>query len=50
MQYVAQHPIDVIAMTTHGRSGLKQLFLGSVANRLVNVSHVPVVLVRPESA
>lgn len=50
LQYVSQHAIDVIAMTTHGHSGLKQLFLGSVANRLVNASHVPVVLVRPESA
>lgn len=49
LQYITQNHIDVIAMTTHGRSGFKQMILGSIANRLVQASHVPVMLVRPEN-
>jgi nucleotide-binding universal stress UspA family protein len=38
-------PDDLIVMTSHGRSGLKRLILGSVAGRLVREGHAPVVLV-----
>lgn len=41
---------DMIAMATHGRSGIQRLLLGSVADRIVRHAHVPVLLVRPESA
>jgi nucleotide-binding universal stress UspA family protein len=34
-------------MATHGRSGLARLALGSVADKVVRGSHVPVLLVRP---
>jgi nucleotide-binding universal stress UspA family protein len=40
---------DLIAMATHGRSGLARLALGSVADKVVRGSHVPVLLVRPPS-
>ena len=36
---------DLIVMTSHGRSGLKRLFMGSVAEHLVRQGHAPVVLV-----
>lgn len=39
----------MIAMATHGRSGIQRLLLGSVADRIVRHAHVPVLLVRPES-
>ena len=39
---------DLIAMTTHGRSGLSRWWLGSVADKVVRASHIPVLLVRPE--
>ena len=39
---------DLIAMTTHGRSGLGRWWLGSVADKVVRASHIPVLLVRPE--
>lgn len=39
--------IDLIAMTTHGRSGLSRMVLGSVADEVVRRSHLPVLLLRP---
>ena len=38
---------DLIVMATHGRTGLKHFFLGSVAERVVRESPVPVLTIRP---
>ncbi len=37
---------DLVVMSTHGRTGVKRWMLGSVAERLVEASHMPVLLVR----
>jgi nucleotide-binding universal stress UspA family protein len=37
---------DVVVLGTHGRTGLARFFLGSVANRVVAMSSVPVLTVR----
>jgi nucleotide-binding universal stress UspA family protein len=37
---------DLIAMTTHGRGGLKRLVLGSVAEEVLRMAPCPVLLVR----
>lgn len=39
---------DVIAMSTHGRTGPARWLLGSVAERVVRSSKVPVMLIRAE--
>ncbi|HYT93309.1 MAG TPA: universal stress protein [Gemmataceae bacterium] len=39
--------IDMIAVETHGRRGLKRLFLGSVADKVVRGAAVPVLVQRP---
>jgi nucleotide-binding universal stress UspA family protein len=44
-QYVATHGIDLVVMTTHGRSGLTRLGPGSVAAELVRRAPAPVLLV-----
>ncbi len=38
---------DLIAMSTHGRTGMPRLLLGSVAEQIVHDSPVPVLLIRP---
>jgi nucleotide-binding universal stress UspA family protein len=45
--YVAQtEHADLIVMATHGRTGLRHLWLGSVATRVVHSAELPVLLVR----
>jgi len=39
------HKADLIVMGTHGRRGLSRVFLGSVAERVVRLSPVPVLTV-----
>jgi nucleotide-binding universal stress UspA family protein len=38
---------DLVVLATHGRTGLMQLLLGSVAEKLVRLSPVPVLTVPP---
>jgi nucleotide-binding universal stress UspA family protein len=38
---------DVIAMSTHARTGVKRWLMGSVADRVVHNSHIPVMLFHP---
>jgi nucleotide-binding universal stress UspA family protein len=38
--------VDLIVMGTHGRSGLAHVLMGSVAERVVNKAHCPVLTVR----
>lgn len=46
LHYADRNPIDLIALATHGRGGLKRALLGSVADKVVRGAHVPVLLVR----
>lgn len=43
----AESGCDLIAMATHGRGGFRRVLLGSVADRVVRSSVVPVLLVPP---
>jgi nucleotide-binding universal stress UspA family protein len=38
---------DVIAMCTHGRTGIQRWLIGSVADRVVHYSPIPVMLIHP---
>lgn len=44
---VAEIGADAVAMATHGRSGLTRALMGSVAERVMRESRVPVLLLRP---
>lgn len=46
LQYIATHGIDVVVMGTKGRSGVDRVLMGSVAERVVRHSPVPVLTVR----
>lgn len=39
---------DIIIMATHGRQGLNRLLFGSVAEKVVKTSSVPVMTLRPQ--
>jgi nucleotide-binding universal stress UspA family protein len=41
--------VDLIALATHGRGGLPRLLLGSVADKVVRGSPVPVLVYRPRA-
>lgn len=47
LKVASQSGADVIVLSTHGRSGVKRWLLGSVADRVVTHSEVPVMVVRP---
>lgn len=40
---------DLVAMTTHGRTGMARFMLGSVAEKVVRGSEIPVLVVRNEA-
>jgi len=46
LDHANQKDIDMIAMTTHGRSGVKRFLLGSVAEKVLRYSPKPIFLVR----
>lgn len=44
--YAKKNKFDLIAMASHGKSGLTRWALGSVADKVLNCSDVPVMLIR----
>lgn len=44
-----ERKIDVIAMATHGRSGIAQMLVGSVAEAVMRSGVAPVLLLRPKA-
>jgi nucleotide-binding universal stress UspA family protein len=46
IDYVNDEGVDLVAMATHGRSGIGRLVLGSVAERVLRGVSVPVLLMR----
>lgn len=48
--FAAANDIDLVTMGTHGRSGVDRLLLGSVAERVIRTSEVPVLAVSRTAA
>jgi nucleotide-binding universal stress UspA family protein len=46
LDHATQKEIDLIAMSTHGRNGIKRFLLGSVAEKVLRHAQKPVFLVR----
>ena len=42
-----RHPHGLFVMTTHGRSGIGRVLLGSVTDRVARASGAPVLILRP---
>jgi nucleotide-binding universal stress UspA family protein len=47
VNFANERKCDFLAMATHGRSGLRRLLLGSVAEQVLRHAHVPVLLYPP---
>ena len=45
VEQIAEQGADVVVMGTHGRTGLARALIGSVADRVIRRSNVPVLLV-----
>jgi len=50
LSYVEDNEVDLLVIATHGRTGLNRVLLGSVAERVLRQSPIPVFLVKPEQA
>lgn len=48
LDYVKKKPVDLIVMSTHGRSGITRWLLGGVADRVIRHSTVPVLVIPPD--
>lgn len=46
--YVRAHSVDLVVMSTHGRTGIRRAWLGSVADGVARNVAVPVLMVRPQ--
>jgi nucleotide-binding universal stress UspA family protein len=42
--YAEKNDVDLIALSTHGRTGFRHLVLGSVAEAVIRHSHIPVLV------
>ena len=47
LDYARKNEIDLVIMSTHGRSGIARWAMGSVADRVARQATVPVMLVSP---
>jgi nucleotide-binding universal stress UspA family protein len=47
LDYAREHKVDLIVMGTHGRKGIDRVLFGSVAEKVVKTSTVPVLTVHP---
>ena len=45
IDYVKEHNISLVVMTTHGRGGVRRLLVGSVTDRVIRSCEVPVLVV-----
>ena len=48
VELATEHHADLMVISTHGYTGLSHLIFGSVAERIVRISHVPVLSIKPQ--
>ena len=48
VNYASREKVDLIAIATHGRTGLAKMMMGSVAGELLKARVAPLFMVRPE--
>lgn len=48
VRFAEDEAVDLVVMATHGRTGLQHMVMGSVAEKVVRFSGVPVLTVKPK--
>lgn len=48
IDYINSEDIDLVVMSTHGRTGLARFVFGSIASKVMQEVRVPVMLIRPD--
>jgi nucleotide-binding universal stress UspA family protein len=46
LRYAEENNADLIAISTHGRSGIKHFIMGSVTRQIIHSSDIPVLIIR----
>jgi nucleotide-binding universal stress UspA family protein len=47
IKFCQEESVDLVVMTTSGKSGLKRAFLGSVADEVIREPGIPMLAIRP---
>jgi nucleotide-binding universal stress UspA family protein len=50
IEFSEKENIDLVVMTTHGKSGLRRAVMGSVADVVIRESGKPVLVIRPQTS
>lgn len=48
VEYARENEVSLIAIATHGHSGIRRAILGSVADYVVRESHLPMLVIKPQ--
>ena len=48
VSYAQNEPVDLIALATHGHSGLGRIVFGSVADHVLRESGLPILVIKPQ--
>lgn len=46
-RFAEEEGVDLVVIATHGRTGLRHIVLGSIAEKTVRLSNIPVLTVKP---
>lgn len=49
LDFFQSEKVGLVAISTHGRGGVRRLVLGSVADKLVRAAEMPVLVLRPHA-
>ncbi len=49
VNYAKENSVDLLVIASHGITGVRKWVFGSTALRVLHDSHIPVLLIRPES-
>ncbi|MFC1998268.1 universal stress protein [Chloroflexota bacterium] len=48
VEYARENEANLIAISTHGHSGIKRAILGSIADYVIRESHLPMLVIKPQ--